>query len=472
MGRLKLKKVDPSKQLENAQIRSQIMRKKTQNTKSINAHNDLLALIYNFLKQHRYDKTARKLRFEHNRLVGSPVEDEIFWENISPDYPPIISIFLQWKETCQIERNKAENISESSRSSAESDASSEDTSSEKSSLLTPSISSSSSEHDSTLNESEPESNSRKRKRISSSTFSGESTASTSSPSTSSSSEEDSDTSSQRPAKRQRRNGTAVKQDSKSSSSGINSVVSNQSMSPQQPTSESGDKDTSATESSSDSSQISDISECDAVISRSPSSDSSSSEQSSSEGDLNKEEVLSMLDSRSASPSAAVKARAENLNIEEKSKSTKTPKLKESSNQRRKNSTDSSNTLLGGDDDQLVDTKLAAEKTKIPPFPHAKKENGMTQPPHERQKANANVLGVKQLRKDNLPFSRIPKDIKVNEHFAANLYMPNAANEQMYQDLRSTKGKGFTKEKNKKKRGSRFSGGKIDIHAKETLKFDD
>lgn len=41
----------------------------------------------------------------------------------------------------------------------------------------------------------------------------------------------------------------------------------------------------------------------------------------------------------------------------------------------------------------------------------------------------------------------------------------------HEDLIVTKGKGFTKEKNKKKRGG-FRGGNIDIHEKKSVYFDD
>ncbi|KAK3643056.1 jun-like transcription factor [Elasticomyces elasticus] len=49
--------------------------------------------------------------------------------------------------------------------------------------------------------------------------------------------------------------------------------------------------------------------------------------------------------------------------------------------------------------------------------------------------------VGKMKKGNMPFSRVPKDTVVDEKFRSNEY-----------DLSVTKGKGFTKEKNKKKRG--------------------
>lgn len=55
---------------------------------------------------------------------------------------------------------------------------------------------------------------------------------------------------------------------------------------------------------------------------------------------------------------------------------------------------------------------------------------------------------------------------------SNDYMSYAYAERAYKDLSVTRGKGFTKEKNKKKRGS-YRGGPIDIGpAKTSFKFED
>jgi hypothetical protein len=75
------------------------------------------------------------------------------------------------------------------------------------------------------------------------------------------------------------------------------------------------------------------------------------------------------------------------------------------------------------------------------------------------------------REVNEPFSRIPKDIKVDPRLASNAYIPYDYAQQAHQDLIVTKGKGFTKEKNKKKRGS-YRGGYIDVEGKKGVKFDD
>lgn len=74
---------------------------------------------------------------------------------------------------------------------------------------------------------------------------------------------------------------------------------------------------------------------------------------------------------------------------------------------------------------------------------------------------------------NEPFSRIRKDIKVEEKFRSNAFEDNAHGwgRKAHEDLIVTKGKGFTKEKNKKKRGS-YKGGAIDTDARNGIKFDD
>lgn len=70
-----------------------------------------------------------------------------------------------------------------------------------------------------------------------------------------------------------------------------------------------------------------------------------------------------------------------------------------------------------------------------------------------------------------PFQRVPKDTPVETKLASNAYIPHDYGERAHQDLSVTKGKGFTKEKNKKKRGS-YRGGAIDIQGGKGIKFED
>jgi len=79
--------------------------------------------------------------------------------------------------------------------------------------------------------------------------------------------------------------------------------------------------------------------------------------------------------------------------------------------------------------------------------------------------------AKRLKKENVPFSRIPENLKMDEKFSSNKYVSYDYADRAHQDLVVTKGKGFTKEKNKKKRGS-YRGGAIDTSGGKGIKFDD
>ncbi|KAK4697510.1 hypothetical protein P7C71_g573, partial [Lecanoromycetidae sp. Uapishka_2] len=77
---------------------------------------------------------------------------------------------------------------------------------------------------------------------------------------------------------------------------------------------------------------------------------------------------------------------------------------------------------------------------------------------------------KQQKKQNTPFQRVPKDTPVDPRMS-NAYKSYDYAEKAHQDLSVTKGKGFTKEKNKKKRGS-YRGGAIDISGGKGVKFEE
>ena len=75
------------------------------------------------------------------------------------------------------------------------------------------------------------------------------------------------------------------------------------------------------------------------------------------------------------------------------------------------------------------------------------------------------------KKSRTPFQRVPKDTKVDARLASNAYVSHEYGDRAHQDLSVTRGKGFTKEKNKKKRGS-YRGGAIDIAGGKGIKFED
>ncbi|KAI9678814.1 MAG: hypothetical protein M1817_005873 [Caeruleum heppii] len=71
---------------------------------------------------------------------------------------------------------------------------------------------------------------------------------------------------------------------------------------------------------------------------------------------------------------------------------------------------------------------------------------------------------------NSRFSRIPSTQSVDAKMSSNAYVPYEYADQAFKDLSVTKGKGFTKEKNKKKRGS-YRGGAIDVEGRGGIKFE-
>ena len=75
------------------------------------------------------------------------------------------------------------------------------------------------------------------------------------------------------------------------------------------------------------------------------------------------------------------------------------------------------------------------------------------------------------KKLNTPFQRVPQDTPVDPKMASNAYRSYDYADRAHQDLSVTKGKGFTKEKNKKKRGS-YRGGAIDVSGGKGIKFED
>lgn len=103
------------------------------------------------------------------------------------------------------------------------------------------------------------------------------------------------------------------------------------------------------------------------------------------------------------------------------------------------------------------TTITNQKRKRSPSPAA----GATQSSKKHQKAKA----------PNTPFQRVPRDTVIDERFASNKYHAYDYADQAHNDLSVVRGKGFTKEKNKKKRGS-YRGGAIDIAGGKGIKFDE
>ena len=81
------------------------------------------------------------------------------------------------------------------------------------------------------------------------------------------------------------------------------------------------------------------------------------------------------------------------------------------------------------------------------------------------------MEAQQSKKQKTHFQRVPKDTKVDVKLASNAYVAHEYGERAHQDLSVTRGKEFTKEKNKKKRGS-YRGGAIDVSGGKGIKFED
>ncbi|KAI1651088.1 SRP40, C-terminal domain-containing protein [Daldinia loculata] len=107
-------------------------------------------------------------------------------------------------------------------------------------------------------------------------------------------------------------------------------------------------------------------------------------------------------------------------------------------------------------DKASPESASASFPPLPPDPVASKMN------------NRGKNGAKT---QNQPFSRIRKDVAIDPRLSSNAYVSHEYGDKAHQDLIVTKGKGFTKEKNKKKRGS-YKGGPLDINKSRSIKFDD
>ncbi|KAK6086653.1 hypothetical protein SCUP515_00219 [Seiridium cupressi] len=109
-----------------------------------------------------------------------------------------------------------------------------------------------------------------------------------------------------------------------------------------------------------------------------------------------------------------------------------------------------------------DTSATLDKTSppfapLPPDPTTFKQN------------NRGGNGGKRLQ--NEPFSRIKKDVNIDPRLSSNAYIQDGYGQKAHEDLIVTRGKGFTKEKNKKKRGA-YRGGPLDVSATRSFKFED
>ena len=197
--------------------------------------------------------------------------------------------------------------------------------------------------------------------------------------------------------------------------------------------------------------------------------SSSSSSSDSDSDANQASkplpASSSDDSSSGSDSDGAPAKTvtsaskteESTGIESRKTSTGSSATIEAGSPKRTSASSSSSSATSdSSSSDSDDSGEAAEKSKNPEksanstgpaTTNAMKRKLSTSPNVEVQTPKATKLHKKQ----NTPFSRISQGIKVDPNFASNAYVPYDYAQRAHEDLIITKGKGFTKEKNKKKR---------------------
>lgn len=130
--------------------------------------------------------------------------------------------------------------------------------------------------------------------------------------------------------------------------------------------------------------------------------------------------------------------------------------------------------------KTTDLKTSKRKRSASPKTTPQVDTNSKKPKSAKTKANGDVpvngtsastVPSSKAKVPNKPFSRIGSDVQVDEKLASNAYVPYDYAERAHRDLIVTKGKGFTKEKNKKKRGS-YRGGAIDVDGRKGIKFED
>lgn len=254
-------------------------------------------------------------------------------------------------------------------------------------------------------------------------------------------------------------------------------------------------DSSSASSSSESSDSSDSSDSDSSDSDSSSSSSSSSSSDSDSSSSSDSDSSSSSDSDSSdseSESEKKKKSAKAAKVEKPAKKEKADKKEKKEKklvakaEPSSDSAASSVTLADAPLKAVVDTLMVpassalgqAEGTAAPSndaeehmHPSRKRKLGGAFGEAEQQVAvPATDENIKRAKKENVPFSRIPKDQVVDPRLTSNAFVPYDYAQKAHEALIVTKGKAFTKAKNKGKRGS-YRGGIIDQTPKG-IQFED
>lgn len=206
---------------------------------------------------------------------------------------------------------------------------------------------------------------------------------------------------------------------------------------------SSDESSSDASSASDSNDSSDASSSDDPVSNSDSDSSSDSDSDDSSSDS------------SISPPPKKKAKLDNSEQEPERGSTSSATLDHEPNLRApvsgKNKHQKAPSTKKSEPVSTVENLPVTSRGKDSPN-GGSNNAGDSMHPDRLRRMPVNHEGDERPKKGNVPFSRIPKDQKVDPRFASNDYVPYDYANRAYQDLSVTRGKGFTKEKNKKKRG--------------------
>ncbi|KAG9517458.1 hypothetical protein KCV07_g6211, partial [Aureobasidium melanogenum] len=327
-------------------------------------------------------------------------------------------------------------------------------------------------------------------------------ASDSSDSESSASDSDSESEAEKkPVKKAAKKTKTVKKADTSDSSSASSSSESEDSSDSSDSSDSESSDSDSDSDSSSSSSSSSDSDSDSSSDSDSDSDSSSSSSSSSDSDSDSSsdsdsDSDSSSSSSSDSGSSDSDSESESESKKKTNKTTKAVKAEKPAKKEKKDkklvnksepSSDSAaSSVTLAEAPAQVDTIMVpassalgqAEGTAAPTndadehmHPSRKRKLGGAFGEAEQQVAvPATEENLKRAKKENVPFSRIPKDQFVDPRLASNAFVPYDYAQRAHEALIVTKGKAFTKAKNKGKRGS-YRGGIIDQTPKG-IKFED
>lgn len=446
-------------------------KKASRSVRSLNHTNiKLLGLVGRFLKDNGFERASEQFEDDiHGRSSAQQLADYKSQKSNKDATSDLVNIFTNWSEekkqdpqTSALDDEEGSSSSSSSESGSESDSKSNEESEKAGAVEEKSESPHSSSSEGEVTESENSSSSSEDEgepippSVSKKQVNGtkpdlpivsaakanplkrkappSSLSSSASSSSSSSSDLVSDSESDRPTKK------ALKRSSPEAKTATDSEGSNASF----PSTSKAVRHRSPTAESVSGSESGDDASSASSSSTSSSSSSSSRNSASSIEKSASEEEASTSDDESSSSGESLVESEEADTSRKKSPKAKTEKLR--GQPERVESSDSSETLSGGSG---VGSNGPAAKKK------SGKQNGKT--PDDKAPPK--------------PFSRIPKNLPVDPRFGSNAYVAYDYADQAYRDLSVTKGRGFTKEKNKKKRGA-YRGGVIDTVGLKGVKFED